>query len=80
MAIPPKRFSESEIHRFNGEDDERMYVAYKGIIYDVTDCPKWRQGIHENLHFPGQDLSAELDAEAPHAGGVFSHPCCWLYI
>ena len=75
MPIPNKLYSESQLHLFNGEDDERMYVAYKGIIYDVTDCPKWRRGIHEGLHFPGQDLSAELDTEAPHAGGVFSHPC-----
>ena len=75
MAIPRKTYNESQLHLFNGEDENRMYVAYKGIIYDVTDCPKWRHGVHESLHLPGQDLSAELDAEAPHAGGVFSHPC-----
>jgi predicted heme/steroid binding protein len=75
MAIPDRMICESQLRRFNGDDDDRMYVAYKGIVYDVTDCPKWRQGIHEGLHFPGQDLSAELDNEAPHAGGVLSHPC-----
>jgi len=75
MAIPDKRIRKSQLRLFNGDDDERLYVAYKGIVYDVTDCPKWRQGIHERLHLPGQDLSVELDAEAPHAGGVFSHPC-----
>jgi predicted heme/steroid binding protein len=75
MAIPDKNITESQLRLFNGEDQERMYVAYKGIVYDVTDCPNWRQGIHEGLHFPGQDLSTELDNEAPHAGGVFSHPC-----
>jgi predicted heme/steroid binding protein len=75
MSIPNISYSESQLHLFNGEDEERMYVAYKGIIYDVTDCPKWRRGIHEGLHFPGQDLSIELDTEAPRAGGVFSHPC-----
>ncbi len=75
MAIPSKMFSKSQLHLFNGKDENRMCVAYKGIIYDVTDCPKWRHGVHEGLHLPGQDLSDELDAEAPHAGGVFSHPC-----
>jgi predicted heme/steroid binding protein len=75
MAIPDKVITESQLRLFNGDDEDRMYVAYKGIVYDVTDCPKWRQGIHERQHFPGQDLSAELDNEAPHAGGVFSHPC-----
>ena len=75
MAIPDKFFHENQLRLYNGDDEDRMYVAYKGIVYDVTDCPKWRQGIHEGLHLPGQDLSAELDNQAPHAGGVFSHPC-----
>jgi len=75
MAIPDKIFSELELRLYNGEDNERMYVAYKGIVYDITDCPKWRSGLHELIHFPGQDLSSELDQDAPHAGGIFSHPC-----
>ena len=75
MAIPDKVINEHQLRLYNGDDKERMYVAYKGIVYDITDCPKWHQGIHEGLHFPGQDLSAELDNQAPHAGGVFSHPC-----
>ncbi len=75
MSVPDRIFTKSDLHRFNGEDEDEMYVAYKGIVYDVTDCPKWRRGMHEGLHFPGQDLSQELDNDAPHAGGVFSHPC-----
>ena len=57
MAIPENWITESQLRLFNGDDDERMYVAYKGIIYDVTDCPRWRRGIHEGLHLPGQVLS-----------------------
>ena len=75
MAIPDKIISEGQLRLYNGDDEDRMYVAYKDIVYDVTDCPKWRNGIHEGLHLPGQDLSIELDNQAPHAGGVFSHPC-----
>ncbi len=78
MAIPDRIFTEAELRLYNGDDRERMYVAYKGIVYDVTDCPKWRKGIHEGLHFPGQDLSLELDTQAPHAGGVLSHPCAMV--
>ncbi len=51
-----------------------MYIACQGIVYDVTDCPKWRSGLHEQLHFAAQDLSSEL-ADAPHAEEVFSRPC-----
>ena len=75
MAIPDIIIHENQLRLYNGDDKDRMYVAYKGIVYDVTDCPKWRRGIHEGLHIPGQDLSTELDNQAPHAGGVFSHPC-----
>jgi predicted heme/steroid binding protein len=75
MAIPEIKMNIAQISLFNGDDQDRMYVAYKGLIFDVTDCPKWRHGNHEGLHFPGQDLSDELDNNAPHAGGVFSHPC-----
>lgn len=75
MPIPEINLTERQLHLFNGDDEDRMYVAYHGIIYDVTDCPKWHRGIHEGLHFPGQDLSYELDNGAPHAGGVFTHPC-----
>jgi len=78
LAVPDKTFSETDLRLNNGVDKEKILVAYKGKVYDVTDCPKWRQGLHEGLHFGGQDLSYELDNEAPHAGGVFSHPCVKL--
>ncbi|MEM7128885.1 MAG: cytochrome b5 domain-containing protein [Chloroflexota bacterium] len=69
-----KTFTEQQLRNYIGERGYPMYVAYEGIVYDVTDCPKWRRGIHENLHWPGQDLTAEM-ADAPHDGNVFLHPC-----
>lgn len=29
-----------ELRRNNGDRGSRKYVAHKGIVYDVTDCPK----------------------------------------
>jgi predicted heme/steroid binding protein len=75
MSIPEQILTESQLRLYNGDDEDRMYVAYKGIIYDVTDCAKWRTGLHEGQHFPGQELTAELDNEAPHTDEVFEHPC-----
>jgi predicted heme/steroid binding protein len=49
-------------------------VAYRGFVYDVSACPRWRSGLHQGLHFAGQDLTQEL-AEAPHASEVFQRPC-----
>ncbi len=67
-------FTEQQLRRYTGERGTRMYIAYAGRVYDVTDCPKWRRGIHENQHWPGQDLTAEL-GDAPHTASVFDHPC-----
>jgi predicted heme/steroid binding protein len=63
-----------ELQRQTGERGTRCFVAFAGIVYDVTDCPKWRTGMHEQLHFAGQDLTSELP-EAPHEAEVFDRPC-----
>lgn len=70
-----KILNADELKNYDGENLSHMYVAYDGIVYDVTDCPKWRSGLHENNHFPGQDLTRELDTNAPHGKEVFEYPC-----
>ena len=72
--LPEREFSERELRAYIGERGMPMYVAYDGVVYDVTRCPKWRRGIHENLHWPGQELTAEMK-DAPHSADVFTHPC-----
>jgi predicted heme/steroid binding protein len=72
--IPERIISHAELKRNTGERGTRKFVAYNGIVYDVTDCPKWRLDMHEWLHFPGQDLTSELP-EAPHKEEVFKHDC-----
>ena len=74
MLIPDLTITEIELRRNTGERGSRMWIARGGIIYDVTDCPKWRTGLHENLHFAGQDLTDEFP-QAPHKDEVFKHDC-----
>jgi len=74
VEIPNRTFTSRELILHNGDDSPTIYLAYQGIIYDVTNCPRWRSGLHEQLHFPGQDLTGEME-EAPHAEEVFSRPC-----
>ena len=74
MPNPESEITAAELRRNTGERGTRMYIALDGIVYDVTDCPRWRSGLHENLHFPGQDLTGEF-ADAPHMREVFKHPC-----
>jgi predicted heme/steroid binding protein len=55
----------------NGSDRPETWVAFRGLIYDVTGSRLWRTGLHYGLHWAGQDLTAEL-ADAPHSDAVFA--------
>lgn len=59
----------SQLALHNGQDKETIYVAYQGLVYDVTSSRLWRNGKHYE-HWAGQDLTPEL-ADAPHSEKVF---------
>lgn len=64
-----KTITKNQLALFNGQDKPEVYVAYKGLVYDLTHSRLWRQGRHYE-HWAGQDLTDEL-AEAPHTENVF---------
>lgn len=64
-----KEFSRSQLALRNGQDREEIWVAYQGIIYDVSESRLWRNGKHYE-HWAGQDLTDELP-DAPHTEKVF---------
>jgi len=74
VTTPQRKISGLELRRNNGDRGAPKWVACNGIVYDVTDCPKWRADMHELLHFSGQDLTTELP-DAPHKKDVFTRPC-----
>ena len=78
MNIPDYTVTQMELKRNSGERGTRKFIAFQGIVYDVTDCPKWRTDLHEQLHFAGQDLTSELP-DAPIRKSFFSTLCesCW---
>ena len=55
----------------NGTDKDDVWVAFKGLVYDVTKSRLWRNGKHYE-HWAGQDLTDILDKDAPHTNEVFS--------
>ena len=59
----------TELANHNGQDGRRAYIAVNGTIYDVTDSPRWENGLHPPDHQAGQDLTEEL-AGAPHVRTV----------
>lgn len=59
----------AELARYDGRDGRSAYIAVNGTIYDVTESPRWVNGLHPPDHQAGQDLTAEL-AQAPHVRAV----------
>ena len=68
-----KEFTASELEGFDGKDGRAVYVAYKGIVYDVSGSPMWSGGDHEGMHAAGRDLTQEQD-DAPHDVHVTDFP------
>jgi predicted heme/steroid binding protein len=67
-------FTNSQLALRNGQDKPEVWVAYKGMIYDVTLSRLWRKGMHYE-HWAGQDLTHELK-DAPHTEKVFEKFKC----
>jgi predicted heme/steroid binding protein len=44
MEPPDRLVSISELRRNTGERGARMYLAYKGLFYDMADCLRWKSG------------------------------------
>ncbi|MBA4303726.1 MAG: cytochrome b5 [Sphingobacteriaceae bacterium] len=62
-------YTRAQLALRNGQDRDEIWVAYQGIIYDVTSSRLWRNGKHYE-HWAGQDLTDELP-DAPHNEQVF---------
>ena len=54
----------------NGQDKPQVWIAYKGVVYDVSSSRLWWEGKHYE-HWAGQDLTHELP-DAPHTEEVFT--------
>lgn len=62
-------YSTRQLALRNGQDRDEVWIAYQGVIYDVSASRLWHTGKHYE-HWAGQDLTHEL-AEAPHTHRVF---------
>ncbi|MBB6326192.1 putative heme/steroid binding protein [Algoriphagus iocasae] len=64
-----KVYTKQQLALRNGQDKPEIWIAYQGVIYDVTHSKMWRNGKHYE-HWAGQDLTEEL-VDAPHNNQVF---------
>ena len=67
MTLAP--ISRAQLALRNGQDKSEVWIAYKGVVYDVSSSRLWRKGMHYE-HWAGQDLTHELP-DAPHTDEVF---------
>ena len=64
-------YTKAQLALRNGQDKPQIWIAFNGLIYEVTRSRLWRDGKHYE-HWAGQDLTDEL-ADAPHNENVFDN-------
>jgi predicted heme/steroid binding protein/uncharacterized membrane protein len=60
-----RELTPEQLSSFDGKEGRPAYIAYKGIIYDITNSRLWKNGQHMMKHHAGTDLSETLK-QAPH--------------
>lgn len=60
-----RELTPEQLSAFDGKEGRPAYIAYKGIIYDITNSRLWKNGQHMMKHHAGTDLSETLK-QAPH--------------
>ncbi len=60
-----KEMTQEQLSAFYGKEGRPAYIAYKGIIYDITSSRLWKNGQHMMKHHAGTDLTDML-RNAPH--------------
>lgn len=68
-----KDYTADELKVFDGQNGRPAYVAFNGIVYDVSESAMWPEGDHEGMHTAGADLTTEHD-DAPHDVYVSDFP------
>jgi predicted heme/steroid binding protein len=67
--MQPAEYTRAQLALRNGQDKPEVWIAFQGMIYEVTASRLWRNGWHYE-HWAGQDLTGELN-DAPHTERVF---------
>ncbi len=65
LSMESESFTLEGLSQFDGKEGRPAYIAYKGIIYDVTKGKLWKNGSHAMKHGAGNDLTDNLK-NAPH--------------
>ena len=58
-------FTLESLASYDGKEGRPAYFAFEGEVYDATQSPIWKQGVHMGRHNAGTDLTEALKL-APH--------------
>jgi len=64
-AVISRDLTPDQLSHFDGKEGRPAYMAFKGIVYDMTHSRLWKNGSHVTKHHAGNDLSDALK-NAPH--------------
>lgn len=65
-------FTLEELAQYDGLEGRKAYIAVDGIVYDVTEIPQWKEGLHQGRFQAGKDYSEEIRSESPHGLSMLS--------
>ena len=60
-----RKISRDELAQNNGKEGKPAYIAFKGVVYEVSESAFWMEGDHMGAHVAGKDLTEEIEL-APH--------------
>ncbi len=66
-----KGFKAEEISKYTGKGGNPAYIVVDGLVYDVTDSPKWKSGKHGGVK-TGEDGSIKIK-KSPHKHRVLQN-------
>lgn len=69
-GITGRTFTPEELAQYDGTNENPAYVAYRGIVYDVSRVVAWSGGRHQG-HLAGIDVTEAL-SRSPHGAIVLS--------
>jgi predicted heme/steroid binding protein/uncharacterized membrane protein len=64
-ALVSSTMTASQLSHFDGKEGRPAYIAYRSIIYDMSNSRLWKNGSHVVKHAAGNDLT-EMLKNAPH--------------
>lgn len=62
-----KEYTLEELAEYNGKNG-KVYVAYQGQVYDISNNNLWKNGVHNGCK-AGTDLTDKMD-KAPHRANI----------